>query len=130
MRIDTPVLEDAKALLDELKQAYLTAPTTATAQNLDKGVKAYWRRDYTAALAQLLPFAERGDATAQYLVGSMCGEDRSDPCDVPALVRKLSGSRADPTFTPRYDEAIASFEPITDIALIHFGLHFPANFPR
>ncbi len=29
MRIDTPVLEDAKALLDELKQAYLGEPLRA-----------------------------------------------------------------------------------------------------
>jgi len=35
MRIDTPVLEDAKALSDELKQAYLGEPLRAASGHLE-----------------------------------------------------------------------------------------------
>jgi TPR repeat protein len=43
----------------------------AGAQDLEKGRKAFEKGDYEAALAELLPLAERGNAEAQYDVGLM-----------------------------------------------------------
>ncbi len=41
----------------------------ATAQDLEKGVAAYHRGDYAAALKEWRPLAEQGDAVAQLYLG-------------------------------------------------------------
>jgi len=47
----------------------LTAP--AVAQNFDKGLDAYKRGDYVAALQEWRPLAEQGSPSAQYRLGTM-----------------------------------------------------------
>ena len=49
----------------------IISPLALCAGLLDAGIQAYNQQDYKAAYEQLLPFAEQGDAQAQYYVGSM-----------------------------------------------------------
>lgn len=50
--------------------ALLAAPPVV-AQDLFKGLEAYQRGDYATALQELEPWAEQGDALAQYSLGDM-----------------------------------------------------------
>ena len=50
---------------------WIISPLALCAGLLDAGIQAYNQQDYKAAYEQLLPFAEQGDAQAQYYVGSM-----------------------------------------------------------
>ena len=47
---------------------------SASAQDLQKGIAAYNRGDYAAALKELRPLAERGDVAAQNILGEMYAE--------------------------------------------------------
>jgi hypothetical protein len=53
----------------------------AVAQDLNKGVRAYERGDYSAALQDWLPFAEQGRASAQFNVGQLYFLGRGVPQD-------------------------------------------------
>lgn len=53
----------------------------AGAQELDKGKEAAWQGDYTAALAELQPLAEQGDAEAQYNLANLYRDGRGVPRD-------------------------------------------------
>jgi len=53
----------------------------AGAQNIDKGKEAAWRGDYAAALAELRPLAERGNADAQYSLAGLYRDGRGVPRD-------------------------------------------------
>ena len=48
---------------------FLTTPSAG--QDFNKGVRAYERGDYAAAMLEWRPFAENGNATAQYNVGQL-----------------------------------------------------------
>ena len=62
--------------------ALITAsPLLATAADFDAGLTAYDRGDYAAALAELRPLAEQGDATAQFNLGFMYDEGHGVPQD-------------------------------------------------
>ena len=62
--------------------ALITAsPLLATAADFDAGLTAYNRGDYAAALAELRPLAEQGDATAQNSLGVMYDEGHGVPQD-------------------------------------------------
>jgi len=43
----------------------------AARADYDKGLQAFEARDYKAAMAELMPLAEQGDARSQYLIGVM-----------------------------------------------------------
>ena len=60
--------------------ALLTA-TSALAANFEKGVKAYERGKYKAALRQFRALAEEGHAGAQFYLGLMYGEGEGVPED-------------------------------------------------
>ena len=70
----------------------LLAVGTAHAADLQKGEAAYARGDYAAAIAEFGPLAERGDAVAQFRLGSMydfgkgafCFTLNLHPLEVPA----------------------------------------------
>ena len=49
----------------------LTFPTTLLSADLDEGLDALRRGDYDAALVELRPFAEQGNASAQNAIGFM-----------------------------------------------------------
>ena len=49
---------------------------SATAQDFKKGVEAYQREDYEAALAEWRPLAEQGAAAAQYNLGQMYSDGK------------------------------------------------------
>ena len=53
----------------------------ARAQDLDKGKEAVWQGDYAAALAELRPLAEEGDAEAQYNLANLYRDGRGVPRD-------------------------------------------------
>jgi TPR repeat protein len=59
----------------------LVAVVPAGAQNIDKGKDAAWRGDYDAALAELQPLAERGNAEAQYNLANLYRDGRGVPRD-------------------------------------------------
>ena len=62
--------------------ALITAsPLLATAADFDAALTAYDRGDYAAALAELRPLAEQGDATAQNSLGFMYDEGHGVPQD-------------------------------------------------
>jgi len=54
---------------------------SAGAQNIDKGKEAAWRGDYAAALAELRPLAEQGNADAQYSLAGLYRDGRGVPRD-------------------------------------------------
>lgn len=58
-----------------IKSAFLAliliAPAPGLAADLEKGLAAYDVGDYATALAECMPLAEAGDATAQFCVGRM-----------------------------------------------------------
>ena len=49
--------------------------TAANAQDIEKGIDAYERGDYTAALAEWLPLAEKKNAEAQFYVRLLYEDD-------------------------------------------------------
>jgi uncharacterized protein len=50
--------------------------------DLEAGKRAFEQRDYTAAIKELKPLAEQGNAEAQALLGEMYGLGRGVPLDV------------------------------------------------
>lgn len=54
---------------------------SAGAQDIDKGKEAAWRGDYAAALAELRPLAEQGNAEAQYNLANLYRDGRGVPRD-------------------------------------------------
>ncbi|WP_417454691.1 hypothetical protein [Kiloniella sp.] len=50
------------------------------AADLDKGTTALIRGGYPAALTELTPLAEQGNATAQYYLGVMYKEGQANSC--------------------------------------------------
>ena len=62
----------------------LTAPAWA---GLDKGVAAYDRGDYAAALREWRPLAKQGNANAQYNLGIMYNNGRGVPQDFAEAVK-------------------------------------------
>lgn len=48
---------------------FAAAATPATAQRFEDGAAAYKRKDFLTSINVLVPFAEKGDARAQYLLG-------------------------------------------------------------
>jgi len=61
--------------------------TPAAAQDLNNGVGAYERGDYTAALKEWLPLAEQGSASAQFNVGQLYFLGRGVPQDDAAALK-------------------------------------------
>ncbi len=59
----------------------LALTLSACSSDVQVGVEAYERGDYAAALEELRPLAERGDARAQYFLGSMYAEGEGVPED-------------------------------------------------
>ena len=59
----------------------LASPLLATAADFDAALTAYDRGDYAAALAELRPLAEQGDATAKNSLGVMYDEGHGVPQD-------------------------------------------------
>ena len=57
----------------------ITLAVPAWGQDLEKGMRAYERGDYAAALAEWGPLAERGDANAQYNLGTIYDEGLGVP---------------------------------------------------
>ena len=51
------------------------------------GVVAYERGDYTTALTEFRPWAQQGDADAQFYLGQMYSEGRGVPQDDAGAVR-------------------------------------------
>ena len=58
----------------------ITGPFPAYA-GLAEGLAAYDRADYAAALRELAPLAEKGDAAAQYRLGRMASLGQGVPRD-------------------------------------------------
>ena len=54
----------------------LALAVPATAQDIEAGTEAYQRGDYAAALRELRPLAEQGDAKAEFFLGSMILEGK------------------------------------------------------
>ena len=54
---------------------FLTMASSAVAGQFEDGQAAYQREDYANAMRLLLPFAEQGNADAQFEVGQMYGEN-------------------------------------------------------
>jgi TPR repeat protein len=48
---------------------FLLSHTYAQTTDYNKGMKAFYAKDYITAVTQLTPFAEKGSCTAQYAVG-------------------------------------------------------------
>jgi uncharacterized protein len=67
--------------------AILFSARGAMAGALEDGVAAYDRADWATALRLLRPFAERGDANAQYLVGNLYGSGYGVDSDPDEAVR-------------------------------------------
>lgn len=61
--------------------------TTPTLLGFDEGLAAARRGDYVTALREFRPLAERGDANAQYRLGSMYGGGLGVPQDYTEAVR-------------------------------------------
>ncbi|MBM3508219.1 MAG: SEL1-like repeat protein, partial [Alphaproteobacteria bacterium] len=61
--------------------AALLLALPAAGQDFDKGLEAYGRGDYAAALKEWRPLAEQGDAIAQALLGFMYAEGQGVPQD-------------------------------------------------
>lgn len=75
--------------------ALVTAAGGASAQGeFDAGMFAYLRGDYAAALEQLLPLAQRGNADAQFFLGQMYEEGQGVQRD-PAAARRWYRAAAD-----------------------------------
>lgn len=53
----------------------------AGAQDVTTGFESYMRGDHAVALAELRPYAERGDAEAQYIIGFIYHVGRAVPQD-------------------------------------------------
>ncbi len=73
-----------KHLFAALILVLLAAP--AYAQDPKKGIEAYERGDYAAALREIRPLAEQGDATAQFNLGLMYSLGQGVPQDSAAAV--------------------------------------------
>ena len=69
----------------------------ATAQDFQKGVDAYNRGNYAAALREWRPLAEQGNASAQYNLGFMYSNGRGVPEDDTEAVRwyRLAAEQGD-----------------------------------
>ena len=66
---DAAIARDIIAEADIAEALMLSSPVTA--QDFEKGLEAYNRGDYAAALREWRPLAEQGDADAQYNLGLM-----------------------------------------------------------
>ena len=73
-------LSRMKRMLPALAMLLLLA-MPAAAQDIEKGVDAYQRGDYAAALAEWHPLAEQGDAYAQFFLGVMYDNGEGVPQD-------------------------------------------------
>lgn len=60
----------------------LTFPIFANAQNIQKGIEAYYKEDYDAAKQELLPLANTGNAKAKAIIGTMYMVGWGFPVDV------------------------------------------------
>ncbi len=65
----------------------LALTLSACSSDVQVGVEAYERGDYAAALEELRPLAERGDARAQYFLGSMNFYGAGVPRDLAEAVK-------------------------------------------
>ena len=74
-----------KHLFAALILVLLAAP--AYAQDLKKGIEAYERGDYAAALREIRPLAEQGHATAQFNLGLMYSLGQGVPQDSDEAVK-------------------------------------------
>ena len=75
----------------------MTIGSPVAAQDFDKGYAAYEAGDYVTALQEWKPFAESGDAQAQYNVGLMYDNGRGVPQDHAEAVKwyRLAAEQGD-----------------------------------
>lgn len=57
-------------------------PLASHAGQLDEGIQAYEKQDYTVAYQRLLPLAEQGDGKPQYYVGELLLGGMGIPADM------------------------------------------------
>ena len=76
------IAADLDAIEDkELTVGDVASSTPVTAADLDAGVEAYFQGNYAAALQELQPLAEQGDADAMFFLGIMYDEGKGVPQD-------------------------------------------------